>query len=97
MGIENWPQPVVAPEVKKTRAEKEAVLANANINDADILEKLAEVCGNNSEDFNENELEALRKYAQEGGHQPLEWSSPNTDDKFFIEDDGSIVLGHKAV
>lgn len=98
MGIENWPQPVTTPDKPKlNRAEKVEALKNVNINDSDVLEKLAEILGNKVDDFHENELEALRKYAQEGGHQPLEWSMTTTNDKLFIEDDGTIILGNTSL
>lgn len=79
---------------KLSEVEKRSILKTANINDEDILEKLAQVYGNSAGSFHQNELNDLRKYASEGGHQPLEWSSPTTNDKFFIEDDGSITLAN---
>lgn len=87
---------IKAESPKLSEAEKSEILKTANINDENILEKLAQVCGNSAESFHQNELNDLRKYANEGGHQPLEWRSPTTNDKFFIEDDGSIIMGSKS-
>jgi len=87
---------IKAESPKLSEAEKSEILKTTNINDKNILEKLAQVCGNSVDSFHQNELNELRKYAKEGGHQPLEWRSPTTNDKFFIEDDGSIILGSRS-
>ncbi len=98
MSFEDFPTTAPVVETPKlTRAEKQAILKSANINDADILEKIATICSSKAEDLPQNELDDLRKYAKEGGHQPLEWSPWVTNDKFFIEDDGSIMLGQPSV
>ena len=95
MGYETIPTADTAKteELKMTREEQELALKDVNINDADVLEKLALICGSKPENFLQVELENLRKYAKEGGHQPLEWSPASTNEKFFIEDDGSFTLG----
>lgn len=95
MGFENGSMAETSKteKPKMTREEQELALKDVNINDADVLEKLALICGSKTEDFLQLELENLRKYAKEGGHQPLEWSPASTNEKFFIEDDGSFTLG----
>ena len=95
MGFENESISEIAKaeRPKITREEQELALKDVNINDADVLEKLALICGSKPENFLQVELENLRKYAKEGGHQPLEWSPASTNEKFFIEDDGSFTLG----
>lgn len=87
---------IKAESPKLSEAEKREILKTVNINDENIFEKLAQVCGNSPESFHQNELNDLRKYANEGGHQPLEWRSPTTNDKFFVEDDGSIILASRS-
>lgn len=64
----------------------------ANINDPDILDKVARVCEVGVESLHKNELDHLRNLVEEGGHQPLEWSVG--DEKIFFEDDGRAILGH---
>ena len=91
MGFENFPSAKVETP-KLSRTEKEAILSGANINDPDILDKVARVCGVRAESLHENELDYLKKFVKEGGHQPLEWSVG--DEKIFFEDDGKAILGH---
>ena len=82
--------------VMKTRAEKIEALKNLNIKDENVLEELDEVFGKTG-CFAQNELDSLRGYLEEGGHQSLEWSSHLTNDKLFIEEDGSFFLGERPV
>jgi len=75
------------PVVKKEAIEK---IRGFNINDSDILEKLAKVAGCDIEDFNRDEFAQRKEDARNG--ESSEWYITKGGVKFYMLGDGNIHL-----